>query len=266
MKLIHPTEEGEPISGLTTLNNELFVRYSKKTDISVYDTETFSVQPSRQVPRLSFVSDMASCKRHQCIYIVDRINKVVHRVDNKNIITQWPVNDMPEGLSVNSVYNVLVTCDAEGKPKVKEFRTDGMPIHAINLNSSIVNPSHTVELTTGQLIVCHGLGNDAVHRVCIVDLEGRILQSYGGSKGSGSGQLNTPIRLAVNGIIFVADLNNHRVLMLSPTLSLLLEILSGPSYPYIIWFDDETGRLYVGANKWDTHGKFGSGQVNIYGV
>jgi len=255
--------EDKAIYGLTTLNNKLYVNQQGNTQITVYDADTYSFRRSLQVPRLG--GDMTSCKTHQCIYIADRVNKVVLRVDNEDKITQWSVNDEPHGLSVNSVYNVLVTCDKVGK--VKEYTTGGNLIRAINLESSIVNPWHTVELTPGQLVVCHGDSNDALHRVCIVDLSGRVQQSYGGSKGSGSGQLNVPIRLAVHGVIFVADLNNDRVLILSPTLGLigLRELLSGLKYPSRIWFNDETGQLLVGDNKWE-NGKWVSGQVKVYGL
>jgi len=66
-------------------------------------------------------------------------------------------------------------------------------------------------------------------------------------------------------VIFVADLNNHRVLMLSPTLSLIREVVTGLRDPMRIWFDDETGRMYVADNKWENN-KYVSGQLNVYGV
>ena len=157
---------------------------------------------------------------------------------------------------------MLVTCNVR---KVKEFTTDGKLRREISLDPSIVHPWHTVELTTGQLVVCHSKGRDTLHKVCIVDYKGRVLKSYGGSKGPGSGQLNTPARLAMNGVIFVADLNNHRVLMLSPTLSLIREVVSGLRYPLRIWFDDITGRLYVAENKYEND-EYVRGPIKVYGV
>jgi DNA-binding beta-propeller fold protein YncE len=272
VKLIHSLNEDKPVLGLTTLNNELYVRrqtwllYNEKDIddiITIYDTETYSVQRSLQIPRLGGVHDMTSCNRHQCIYISDGTNNVVHRVDNKNIISKWPVNDMPHGLSVNSVHNVLVTCRLVGK--IKEFTTDGKLIREIRLQANIVHPSHAVELITDQFVVCHGDGNDPVHRVCIVDSNGCILQSYGGSRGSGSGQLNAPGRLSVNGYIFVTDLNNDRVLMLSPNLTFSRTVVSGLRGALPLRFDEQTGRLYIGDNKWENE-KYVSGNVKVYGV
>jgi hypothetical protein len=69
--------------------------------------------------------------------------------------------------------------------------------------------------------------DDPLHRVCIVDSDGRVLRSYGGSKGSSNGQLNVPDRIVVNGFIFVVDFNNHRVLMLNSTLNYVRGVVSG---------------------------------------
>jgi DNA-binding beta-propeller fold protein YncE len=271
VKLIHLLNEDKPVVGLTTLNNELCVRrqtspYDEKDNdniITIYDTETYSVQRSLQIPRLGAVIDMTACNRHQCIYISDWTNKVVHRVENKNIITQWPVNDVPDGLSVNSVHNVLVTCDLVGK--IKEFTTDGKLIREIRLQADIVHPLHTVELITDQFVVCHGEVDDPVHRVCIVNSTGCILQSYGGSPGSVSGQLYSPSRVSVNGNIFVTDLNNDRVLMLSPNLTFSRTVVSGLRGPLRLRFDEQTGRLYIADNKWEK-AKYVSGNVKVYGV
>jgi len=250
-------DKSNRIGGITTLNKKLFVYYLGNSDITVYDTDTYNILERLQVPLLGSVSDMTSCKTHQCVYIADPAKNEIHRVVNIDTVTSWSIDDEPRGLSVNSVCNVLVTCYYVGK--VKEFTTDGKLIRAINLESSIVHPLHTVELTTGQLVVCHGFGNDAVHRVCIVNSSGRVLQAY---IGSSSGQLNAPVRLAVNDandFIFVAE--PYRVLMLTPTLKLInCDVASGLYRHERIWFENETRRLYIGLgeNKW--------GQVNVYSL
>jgi len=259
-------KEDKPILGLTTLNNELFVRYQCHTDITVYDTESYSLQRHLRVPGLGSVKDMTSCERNQCIYIADQVNEVVHRIENKNTITQWSVIGEPSGLSVNSRCNLLVTCFNESK--LKEFTTDGKLIRVISLQSDVVHPSHSVELTTDRFIVCHGYGKDPMHRVCLVDSSGRVLQSYGGMKLPGfqlSEKMSTPIRLAASGFLFVADCGNHRVLMLSPRLRFLREAVSGLRGPMRIWLDERTSRLYIGDNKIE-NGTWVSGQLKVYSV
>jgi hypothetical protein len=110
-----------------------------ETCIKVYDVESkASNVPKRriQVRGLSGAIDMVACDRYRCIYISDHVNYIVHRVDDEGAVTQWPVSDVPCGLSVNSVFNVLVTCQIG---KVKEFTSYGELIREIKLNSSLVS-------------------------------------------------------------------------------------------------------------------------------
>ena len=69
----------------------------------------------------------------------------------------------------------------------------------------------------------------------------------------------------MNGFIFVVDCNNHRVLLFSPTLSLIREVVSDLRIPTRIWFDEQTGRLYVADDMFEND-KFVSGKVKVYGV
>ena len=260
--IVHSLNETEPICGVTTLNNELYVHY-QGMGITVYDTQTYNVQRTLQIPRFGGVIDMTSCIRHQCIYIADWTNKVIHRVEKEKPITQWPINDVPDGLSVNSAYNILVACDKVGK--IKEFTTDGQLVREINLQSDIVHPCHTVELTTDQFVVCHGDVGDKLHRVCIVDSGGRVLRSYGNAQGSANGQLCTPVRIVVNGFILVADMNNHRILMLDSKLNYIREVVTGLRWPMRMCLDEHNGRLYVADDSWEND-KYVKGRVKIFNI
>jgi hypothetical protein len=262
VNLLHSLNEDAAVWGLATLNNELYVRYKGK-DITVYDTQTYSVQCSLQLPLLGGVTDMTSCVRHQCVYIADHVNNALHRVERKKYSTHWSVDDEPAGLSVNLAYNVLVTCDKVGK--IKEFTTGGQFVREINIRSHIVNPWHTVELTTGQFVVCHGDVNDALHRVCLMDSNGHLLRSYGDAKGSASGRLNVPVQIAVNGFIFVADLNNGRILMLDSALNYVREVITGLRRPKRICLDERNGRLYVADNKSENR-KHVAGRVRVFSI
>ena len=85
--------------------------------------------------------------------------------------TQWPVNDRPWRLSVNAVHNLLVTCRVASK--IKEYTTDGHIVRTVCLPGDVIHPWHTVQLRSGQFIVCHGYPGDAVHRVCMISADGR---------------------------------------------------------------------------------------------
>jgi len=92
-----------------------------------------------------------------------------------------------------------------------------------------MNPFHTIQLTSGQFIVCHGDLDDAAHRVCKISSDGHdITYSHGGQQGSHIGQYNMPHHLAVddNGFMFVVDINNRRVTLLSPTLGYIRQVVS----------------------------------------
>jgi hypothetical protein len=272
VKLIHSVAEDKPIRGLTILNNQLYVRCEKlyydddtkkwygdegnDDKITIYDTETLTLQGHLQVPHLGGVSDMTSCRRHQCIYISDWKKEIIHRVKNKDNITQWSVDDMPDGLSVNSVFNVLATCYRSGK--IKEFTTDGQLIREIRLHSDIAYPWHTIELTTDQFVVCHGRPNDQRQTVSIVDSNECVLQSYVGLMS-----LSGPSRVAFHGFVFVADMNNHRVLMFSPTVKYIREVVSGLGYPSRMSFDEQTGRLYIADNNSENK-TFAGGNIKVY--
>lgn len=247
---------------MAILNGELYVRYEGK-DITVYDIETYTAQRSLQIPDLGSVQDMTSCNRCQCIYVADPSNKKIHRIPYKNTTMNWRVNGTPESLSVTSRSNLLVVCDSADN--IQEFTTDGKLVREIKLQSDIVNLWHAVEMCPDQLLVCHGDTNDQLHRVCIMDSNGCILQSYGGTKGSGREHMYVPVRIAVNGFIFVSDLNNGRVFMLSPELSYIREVVSGLRYPFRMFFDELNGKLYVADNYWE-NGNYVSGNIKVFSV
>jgi len=67
-------------------------------------------------------------------------------------VRQWPIGDViPSGLSVDSSYNVLVTCYLANRIKV--YTTNGALLKDINLAASIVRPMHAVEIAADQYVV-----------------------------------------------------------------------------------------------------------------
>jgi len=161
-------------------------------------------------------------------------------------MSKWPVRGKPLGLSVTPSSYLLVTRDQSNK--LVELSADsGQCVREITLQSGIEYPWHAVQLTTGQYVVCHG-GWCSLHRVCIVDDDGRVTRSYGGQRGSDVGQLDWPFHLAVDEdsqFIFVADCCNNGVVVLSPTLEFVRYISEGLSKPQRLYLHQETRRLYV---------------------
>ena len=101
-------------------------------------------------------------------------------------------------------------------------------------------------------MVCQGFyeDDDDLHRVCIVDADGKILKSFGGKRGSTIGETDTPNYLTVdgNGFVMVADLANSRILLLDSDLTFKKEIIikeHGLRCPVRILLDESNYRLFV---------------------
>jgi len=138
-------------------------------------------------------------------------------------------------------------------------------MRTIRLDVSIDCPCHSIELSTGQFVVCHGCIGDSLHRVCIVDTQGHIVRSYGRERGSAVGQLNYPCCLAVDTSdhVFVVDYINNKVRLFSPSLTHLGDVtLTGYqlSRPYRLHYDQHNERLYI------SEGTAGEGRLFIVSV
>jgi len=75
---------------------------------------------------------MTACEHYLSVYISDHCVECIHRLDSQGkAATQWPVNDTPNGLSVNTAHNLLVACDLVHK--IKEFSSHGDLLHEMRL-------------------------------------------------------------------------------------------------------------------------------------
>ena len=242
--------EGKAIQGVTSLAGEVYVLRDKgRGQVEVYDVIDYRLQYCLTVPDARGFIDMTSCAHYRCVYIADPVVKCVHRLDIQGAATRWPVNDRPWGLSVNAAHNVLVTCCEVHK--IKEFSSHGDLLRELTLPDDVIHLLHAIQTCNGQFIVCHGAADDAVHSVCKISNDGRaIVHSHGGRRGSGTGQYNVPVRLAVdkNEFVFVVDLINSRVKLLSPTLDYMRQVVSSDQLkwlPYRLCLDTQRRRLYV---------------------
>jgi len=262
----HVLLQGDGVWGIATLENLVYVMRNKESEqIAVYDADRYRLQRKITVRHLNTGSDMAACPYYRCLYISGIDDQWLHRVAAvDDCVTNWRVNGVPKWISVTDTHSVLVTCLEACK--IKEFSTDGKLLRQIQLPEDVVSPWHTIQLSSGEFIVCHG-DLDPVHRVCLIDSNGHVVKSYGGRKGSGIQQVDVPYHLAVdrNGFVFVADLNNDRVLLLSPALTFVREVLSRDQLkwkPLRMWLDSDIRRLYVAVNRWEDD-EYTSGQVVV---
>jgi len=269
-QVVHTLNEGRPVYGVTSLAGEIYVLRPKGRDeVEVYDVITYRLQRCLTVPNSRGFADMTSCEHYCCIYICDHIVECIHRLDAQGAAIQWPVNDEPYGLSVNAEHNLLVTCDEARK--IKEFTTDGHIVRTVCLPGDVISPWHTVQVRSGQFIVCHGDVGDAVQRVCMISADGRhIVHSHGGQPGSDTDQYNVPSRLAVDNdeFVFVMDDNNRRVTLLSPTLHYVRQVVSSDQLKWLprrVYLDTHKRFLYVAENE-RKDGEFTAGRVVVFSV
>ena len=253
-RVIETISTNAGLCGVTSVDDELFVLLVPTRDdskVAVYSINDYRLL--RHIPLLRLelycFNDMTSCVRYKCLYASDWYNRCIYRYDlSSSVVSTWSLPVKPIGLSVTpGSRNLLVACSGN-RCKLIELRADsGQVVREIRLQSDIKCLYHAVQLTTGQYVVCHGCGK-TLHRVCMVDDEGRVTRSYGDQPGSGVGQLDEPRHLVVDEdsqFIFVADYWNDRVVLLSPTLEFVREFSDGVSKPVRLYFHQTTRRLFV---------------------
>jgi len=256
---------------VTLLAGELYLgTWKGRDEVEVYDVISYRLLRCLTVPDIHNLVDMTSCIHYRCVYIADGDGECVHRLDAQGAFTRWAVNDKPWGLSVNTAHNVIAACRVVRKIKV--FSSHGDLLRELTLSDDVINPWHVIQTRSGQFIVCHGLFDDLVHRVCMMSADGRhIVHSHGGRPGSDAGQYNVPSHLAVddNEFMFVADTFNGRVTVLSPTLQYLRQVVSRDDqlkwWPRRLCLDTEQRLLYVAENE-RKDGKWTAGRVVVFSV
>ena len=257
-ELVYTMPWSDLVRGITVLYGEIYILRFRSSDVEIYDRDKFALQTRIKVASLMRASDLVASAVHACIYIsdigIDGIGRfVVHRVGLEGTVTEWMVgDDRPVGLSVTAGVhavgcNVIVACDKTTRelvdaPKLKEYATDGELLREITLPGDVLNPRQGIQLASGEFLVCHGAAMytssaaadgaeepGPLHRVCVVDpVDGHVTASYGGAPGSSIGHLNDPRNVAVDGrgFVFVTDRRNRRVLLLSPGLTYVRELIS----------------------------------------
>ena len=263
--VIHVIRRGSAVGGVTSLGDDVFVLpYFSSEKIEVYDAKTFTFQRHIVVLGLGrFSYGLAACPHNSCLYACDHYDDSMHRVElsGSNAGMKWSVARCPVGLSVNSEHNLLVVSSDERKLQI--FATRGTLLQNYQLQDDIERPLHAVQLPTGQFLVSHsgllGLHRDidakkptVLDRVCLVGVDGAVVRSYGGKRGSQLTQMYGPRGLSVDreGRVLVADRNNDRLLVIDQSLSSAHEMSvcvdGGLQCPYSLWYDQSCRRLYIG--------------------
>jgi len=237
---------GNPITGITVLGSRVFVVYDSSY-VYVYDSASFTSMGKIKIRGSEQLGGIVSCSHNNCLYASDITRNTIYRYDlSDTTTTHWSVKGDCPGLSVNKRYNLLVILSE--KNRIREYTTYGNLFKEVRLQSSLVFLKHCVQMSSGNFVVSQARNS---HRICIVDVNGRIIKSYGDSLESGVGQLDRPCQLVVDthDNILVADSGNFKCQMFSPTLTHLGDITI-PRHqlkkPYTLHLDKDSNRLYIG--------------------
>ena len=262
--LIHSIETKEAeetyksITGLTILDNELFIITLCSSYIEVYNSIELCFSRRMNLKELIDPMDITSCNISKCLYILDGKDFLksaeILRVDsNAKLIKNWSIGNC-HGYTVSirptDDSNVIVS---DGFCHVlKKYSRDGQFINKINLSveAGIHFPRHAIKLSNGDFLFSCDSRYEEPHRICTVDAYGRLKRSFGGNCGPSNEQMKRPVYLSVdeNGFVLVADQFNSRVLLLDSNLTFQREILSeekhGLRHPARIILD-ESSRILV---------------------
>ena len=219
-------------------------------ELFVYDPVTYTRLRIIHLDGLSGPRDIAACQQMKCLFLV--VNSSLASIDRKGkLLKQWEVPYDPHNISVTSSGNILLTCNA----RILIYSSDGNIIQDLGLDANACNLSwQTLLLNSGDYLQCQGWLSSDHHRVLTLSREGTILKSFGSERQQNSNShLSDPVNMAMDKdkLIFVADSGNSRVVLLSPGLVYLRELLGEKDEvfePYRVLLDEASGFLYVGTN------------------
>lgn len=254
-RLTHTLPMPDFIQGVTTLLDKLYVLHMRDADhldeYTISDAEEYVMLRGISVPGLpkNGVCDIVSCEQNKCLYLSNMRKAQIHIVVPKSTtrkFSKWTLSEVPYGLSVTDAGNLLVTCLKSRR--LLELNPHGKCIRTIALNPELHAPIHSVQLASGNFVVCC-FGGTGIHRVCNINPQGKVEQSYGGVSGGGEGRLSSPTHVAVDkdGFVFVADGGNARIVMLSPSLRFVTVVLPNELQQQTnhVYIDSVASRLYA---------------------
>jgi len=230
---------------MTAVDDELFilVNYAAHGHVAVFSINNYQLLQHLRVPGYQPAdgSDITSSIQHRCLYMSDPDKKCVHRYGLASGATsKWPVPSKPRGLSITPNGNLLVTCWGASDKLVELSAFSGRCVREITLESEVVGPHHSMQLTTGEYLVYHSDLCRGFERVCVVGGDGKAT----GNIDYLSGRCNFAVD-EESRFIFVANEGNASVVLLSPKLEFVRYIVDTMYSSRRLYFHQSTRRLFV---------------------
>ena len=254
---------GQYVWGIACLDDNIFVlSFSPSDRIKVFeDHEPYHQIREIRVEGFGWPRDLISCEETKQLYVSDCHNGCIWQIglNTRRFLTTSEYG--PHTLSQR--HQQLTVTPVEGNALYVYHVRWGELVRRVPLPEH-VEAYHAVETSAGTFFVCQtGRGwptNTQHDKVVEVDHNGKLLREYGGQRGDGLQQLNSPCYLLFlsensddnGGRLLVADRVNSRVVELNPRtlefVQILLDVrrdkLSGE--PWRLRYDERNEELFVG--------------------
>lgn len=246
----------ERITGMTAVDDELFVVVESSPLVEVYTLFPFNSKGKFTVPGLLKPEDLVGCQVTKCLFIFDASGegKILQVDRNKGLVLhQCLTGSAAMRLSITPENYVLATY--VGKNRLKEYCFGNAAKLISNTLLASNGSSFAVKRPGGAYLVSRGQHADAKVPCGVyeVDASNRQVEgnSFTGQQGSHfGGTLVDPDQLVIDkcGWVVVADRGTKRILLLNSELKferVLLTEHHGLHDPQRIVFDESTSRLLV---------------------
>ena len=234
---------------MTISDKKLYVIFTNLSNIDVYDV-TDGLHFLQRIPVEQIVSPFDIVATDNIFFVSEFENNLIRRIDlHGKIVNTLVVTDSnPQGitLSVTEKGNVIASIDRPSK--LVEYTPTGKCVRTIVLEESLEGLRHGIQLNNDQFLVCHS--SPTLDRVCLINSKGCLIKSVGNHSGSQLGYFNVPEYLVTdkNGLIYVADQQNNRIVQLNSSLDIVGELdqnSTGLTSPFRMFVDRDQGRFYV---------------------
>ncbi len=165
--------------------------------------------------QFQFPDDIA-IDAHDHVYVADHNNNRIQVFSSSGVlIRQWSTNAIgnPSSISIRDTNNIFVALNSDTVARYDEF---GQLIESwnSNLDDSLYSWDQNVEVSDNGVVFVADSDSNTITK--FTD-QGELLSTIG-SGGSGDGQLNTPMGMAIDddGNIVVADSGNNRIQIFEP--------------------------------------------------
>lgn len=267
-RLTFSEDDATPITGVTLLGDRIYIVFDQSDVIAVFTSHPpFSRLQDIVAHGLLYPFDIAASVNIGCLYVPDIDSGSVWRINvDSGAVVQWLSGLGAMTVSVTSEDRVVLLTWVDTRRdeddgmltwlgEVHVYSPEAVIEAVVKLSPDITCPWSVIMTTRKTLIVSHACEQHAMHRVCEVDMTGRVLKSFGSTPGNAVGQLNTPCHVSLDDEerVIVADTDNNRLLLLNKQLTSprVLVTWRPQSYddargPWRLHYNSNTGRLLVG--------------------